>query len=98
MAGLGLDADLSAVSADAAMAVWQSVPLAKNNYERECRSISSIESDLRVFDEDVFGIVDRAASQLGAPSAEESLRRPVIFLSLAWTRRFRRTVRDGRSA
>lgn len=80
MARIGLDADLSAVSADAAIAVWQSIPLAKNNYEREGRSVSSIESDLRVFDEDVFGIIDRAASQLRAPAAKESLGRLVAAL------------------
>lgn len=73
MAGIGLVGGTSAVEADAAMSVWQSIPVTKTNYERDGRSVSSIENDLRVFNDDVFSIVDRVTPDLRGRTAEESL-------------------------
>lgn len=39
MIGIGLGAGTSAVEADAAIAVWQSIPLIKSNYERDGRAL-----------------------------------------------------------
>jgi len=83
MTGIGLSAATSAVEADAAMAVWQSIPVIKSTYEREGRSVSSMESDLHAFDDEVFDIVDRVAPQLRGPTAEESLSRLVTSLDKA---------------
>lgn len=83
MSGIGLSAGTTAVEADAAMAVWQSVPLTKSTYEREGRSVSSMESDLRAFNDNVFNIVDRVAPQLRSPRGEESLNHLVAALDKA---------------
>jgi len=83
MTGIGLGASTTAVEADAAMAVWQTVPLIKSNYEREGRSVSSMESDLSAFSDDVFNIVDRVAPQLRSATGEESLNHLVAALDKA---------------
>jgi len=80
MTGIGLGGGTSTVEADAAMTVWQTVPLTKSNYERDGRSVSSIENDLRVFNDDVFSIVDRVAPQLRSRTGEESLSHLVAAL------------------
>ncbi|MDP1603140.1 MAG: hypothetical protein Q8M03_07740, partial [Legionella sp.] len=64
MTGICLDHAATAVEANAAMAVWQLIPLAKRDYERDGRSVNSIEDDLRAFDDDVFTIIDRVGPQL----------------------------------
>lgn len=83
MMGIGLRNDTSAAEADAAIAVWQSIPLIKSNYDRDSRSVSSIEDDLRIFNEDVFRILDNLAPQLRRATAEESLTNLVTALDRA---------------
>jgi uncharacterized protein YhaN len=83
MTDICISSGASPVEAEAAMGVWQSVPLTKSNYERDGRSVSSIESDLNAFKDDVFSIVDRVAPQIRSPTAEESLNQLVTLLDNA---------------
>jgi chromosome segregation protein len=64
MAGIGLPGEATPVQAEAALAVWQSVPVPKASYEREGRSVETMEVDLQAFDRDVFDVVDRVALEL----------------------------------
>jgi uncharacterized protein YhaN len=80
MTGIGLGSGTTAVEADAAMAVWQTVPQIKGSFEREGRSVSSMESDISAFNEDVFDIVDRVAPHLRGVTGEESLEHLVAAL------------------
>ena len=43
--------------------------------ESESHRVETIETDLKAFDADVFGIIDRVAPQLKSASAQESLAR-----------------------
>jgi uncharacterized protein YhaN len=75
MAGIGLPSEATPTQAEAALAVWHSVPVPKASYEREGRSVETMEADLRAFDRDVFEVVDRVAPELKGESAQESLAR-----------------------
>jgi uncharacterized protein YhaN len=83
MTGIGLGSGTTAVEADAAMAVWQTVPQIKGSFEREDRSVRSIESDISAFNEEVFDIVDRVAPHLRSATGEESLDHLVAALDKA---------------
>ncbi len=72
MNGIGLSAHTTPIQADAALAAWRDVPVPKASYEREGRSVTTIESDLIAFDRDVFDMVRRVGSETGE-SAQESL-------------------------
>ncbi len=87
MDGIGLGPETTAAQADAAMVVWQSVPVPKLIYEREGRSVKTIEDDLQAFDRDVFRIVDHVAPQMRGRPAEESLAK--LMADLDKTRRDR---------
>ena len=85
MAGIGLGDGTSAVEAEAAILVWQSIPVIRSNYERDRRSVDSIEKDLHDFDSDVFGIVARIAPDIRRQTGEESLN--LLVAALERTRR-----------
>jgi uncharacterized protein YhaN len=91
MAAIGQSSEATAAQAEAALAVWQSVAVPKASYEREGRSVETIEADLLAFDRDVFDVVDRVAATLRTDSAEQSLAR--LFDKLAATRRDAETCR-----
>jgi chromosome segregation protein len=73
MAGIGLSADATAAQAEAALMVWRDIPVPKASYEREGRSVTTMESDLHDFDFDVFNVINRVAPDLKVESAQESL-------------------------
>lgn len=75
MQGIGLIPEATPVQAEAALAIWHSVTLPKASYEREGRSVETIEADLHEFERDVFGLLDRVAPELKGNSAQESLSR-----------------------
>jgi chromosome segregation protein len=75
MDGIGFTYTASTAEAEAALAVWQSVALPKASRESESHRVETIEADLKAFDADVFGIIDRVAPQLRSTSAQESLAR-----------------------
>jgi hypothetical protein len=83
MTGIGLGSGTTAVEADAAMAVWQTVPQIKGSFEREGRSVNSIESDISAFYDEVFDVLDRVAPHLRRATGEESLDRLVAALDKA---------------
>jgi len=95
--GIGLPDTAGAPEAEAALAVWQSVALPKANRESESHRVETIEADLKDFDADVFGIIDRVAPQYKSTSAQESLARLSAALAEARTasescRRLRRNA------
>ena len=75
MAGIGSADDATPAHAEAALTVWNSVPVPKANYDREGRSVDTIQSDLRDFERDVFELLDRVAPDLKSGSAQEALAR-----------------------
>ncbi|MDB5655947.1 MAG: hypothetical protein JWQ94_3560 [Tardiphaga sp.] len=85
LAPVGLPGDASPAEAEAALVVWQSVPMPKLSFEREGRSVETIEADLVAFDRDVADIVARLAPAAKGHSAQESLAR--LTQRLAETRR-----------
>ncbi len=82
---IGLSADASPAEAEAALAVWQMVAVPKLSFEREGRSVESIEADLTAFDHDVADVVDRLAPDTRGHSAPDSLKH--LTERLADTRR-----------
>ncbi|MDB5616559.1 YhaN family protein [Tardiphaga sp.] len=82
---IGLRADASPAEAEAALAVWQLVAVPKLGFEREGRSVETIEADLIAFDRDVTDVVERLAPDVRGHSAQESLAR--LTERLAETRR-----------
>ena len=85
MDGIVLADTATAAEAEAALAVWQSVALPKASRESESHRVETIEADLKTFDVDVFGIIDRVAPQLRSASAQESLTRLSAALAEART-------------
>lgn len=85
MDGIGLTDTAGTAEAEAALAVWQSVALPKANRESESHRVEAIEADLKAFNVDVFGIIDRIAPQLKSTSAQESLARLSAALTEART-------------
>jgi chromosome segregation protein len=85
LAPIGLPGKASAAEAEAALSIWQSVPMPKLSFEREGRSVETIEADLVAFDRDVAAVVTRLARDATGHSAQESLAR--LTEHLAETRR-----------
>lgn len=69
--GLASGAPLSA--AEAALAVWQGVPLQKQTYEREGRSVEGINADLAGFRADVATVVGQVARDLAGQLPHDAL-------------------------
>ena len=85
LAPIGLRKEASPAEAEAALAVWQSVPMPKLSFEREGRSVETIEADLIAFDRDVAELAERLMPEAAGHSAQESLSR--LTERLAETRR-----------
>jgi uncharacterized protein YhaN len=81
MTGIALAEDATLVQAEAALTVWQSVGVPKASYEREGRSVATMERDISAFDHDVFDVVGRVAPQLKTESSQESLTRLSAMLN-----------------
>ncbi|MBC7584060.1 MAG: AAA family ATPase [Tardiphaga sp.] len=75
LASIGLRKEASPAEAEAALAVWQSVPMPKLSFEREGRSVETIEADLLAFDRDAAELAGRLMSEAAGASAQESLAR-----------------------
>jgi uncharacterized protein YhaN len=73
MAGIGQSEGATLAEAEAALAVWQSVPVPQASFEREGRSVETIEADLHAFEHDVWDIVGRVAPQLQGVAAQDCL-------------------------
>ncbi|MGJ5074005.1 AAA family ATPase [Bradyrhizobium oligotrophicum] len=73
MTGIGLAESAIPAEAEAALGVWQLVPVPKTTREGEGHRVETMESNLRAFDADVFRLVDRVAPQFRSDSAQESL-------------------------
>lgn len=85
MDGIGLTESVGAAEAEAALAVWQSVGVPKAARESENHRVHTIEADLKSFNADVVGLIDRVAPALKGASAQESLARLVSALAEART-------------
>ena len=70
---IGLPATASLGEAEAAMSVWQSVPLPRQIFDREERSAKGIEKDLESFNSAVAAITAKAAPGLAAHSPQIAL-------------------------
>jgi uncharacterized protein YhaN len=75
MTAIGLVGVATPAQAESALAVWQSMAVPKASYERESRSVDTIEADLRTFDHDVSVIVERVEPSLAGEPAQEALAR-----------------------
>jgi uncharacterized protein YhaN len=75
MDGIGLAVAAIPAEAEAALAIWQSVPPFKVTRESEGHRVETMDANLGAFDADVFGLIDRVAPQLRSTSAQESLAR-----------------------
>jgi hypothetical protein len=73
MAGISCELASTPAQAEAALTVWQSVPITAASHEREGRSVTTMEADLRAFDEDVSSVIERVAAELKSEPAESSL-------------------------
>ena len=68
---IGLRPDASLAEAEAALAVWQSVPALRHRFDDESHRVSAMERDLAAFDSDVTVLVASSAPDLaGCPAAE----------------------------
>lgn len=83
MVGIGQPASASPAEAQAALDVWQQVPVREVSFRREGRSVETIEDDLRSFADDVADIVRRVAPDSGAMDAPDALARLVEALNQA---------------
>jgi hypothetical protein len=73
MMDIGLILSTTPVQAEEALAIWRSVAVPKVTFEREGRSVETINADLQAFDNDVFEIVNRIAPQLRKEAAQDTL-------------------------
>jgi uncharacterized protein YhaN len=80
---IGVQATASIEEAEAALGVWQSVPLPRQTFEREKRSVTGIETDLALFDAGVAAIVAKAAPALAGLESQAALARLVAMLAEA---------------
>lgn len=65
MAGVGCADDATLLAhAEAALAVWYSVPVPKANYDREGRSVETILNPIQDFERDVLELLGRVAPDL----------------------------------
>lgn len=75
MTSIGLTGEATPAQAEAALMVWNSVVLPKASYEREGRSVETMEIDLEAFDREVFDAVNRLAPRLKSETAQDTLMR-----------------------
>ncbi len=75
MAGIALAETATPAEAEATLSVWQGIALPKASFERESRSVSTMEADIAAFDRDVHEMVDRLAPDLKADTTPETLSR-----------------------
>lgn len=73
MAGIALAEMATPTEAEATLAVWQNVAVPKASFERESRSVSTMEVDIAAFDRDVRDMAARMAPHLAAGTAMETL-------------------------
>lgn len=59
MVGIGSPAEATTTEAEAAIKIWTSVPLPKLSFEREGRSVDTMEADLSKFEADVADLVQQ---------------------------------------
>ncbi|MCO5130523.1 MAG: AAA family ATPase [Xanthobacteraceae bacterium] len=85
MAGIALAETASAAEAEATLAVWAGIAVPKAGFERESRSVSSMEADIAAFEHDVRDMVARIAPELAADTATDALAR--MWRDLDATRR-----------
>lgn len=83
MAGIGQPAAASPAEAQAALDVWQQVPVREVSFRREGRSVETIEADLRTFAGEVADVAQRAAPGRGEREAQDALARLVEALTQA---------------
>ncbi len=96
MAGIAVASEATAAEAEAALAVWQSVAVPKASFERESRSVLTMEADIAAFEADVRALAERIAPQAQGASALEIL--PRLCTLLDATRRAadaRRRMQDA---
>jgi uncharacterized protein YhaN len=85
MAGIALTATAAPAEAEATLAVWQNVAVPKASFERESRSVSTMEADIAAFDREVGDMAARIAPHLKADTTLETLAR--LWRQLDATRR-----------
>lgn len=73
MASIALAEMATPTEAEATLAVWQNVAVPKASFERESRSVSTMEVDIAAFDRDVRDMAARMAPHLAAGTAMETL-------------------------
>jgi chromosome segregation protein len=68
MARIGSPAEATTAEAEAALGIWTSVPLPKLSFEREGRSVDTMEADLSEFEADVADLVRQISpAMVGMP-------------------------------
>jgi Uncharacterized conserved protein len=85
MAGIALADTATPAAAEATLAVWQDIAVPKASFERESRSVSTMEADIAAFDRDVRDMAARIAPRLEADTTLETLMR--LWRQLDATRR-----------
>ena len=85
MAGIALTEMATPAEAEATLAIWQNVAVPKASFERESRSVSTMEADIAAFDRDVRNMAARIAPDLKADTTTETLAR--LWRQLDATRR-----------
>lgn len=85
MAGVALAETATPPEAEATLMVWQAIAVPKASFERESRSVSTMEADIAAFDRDVRDMAARVAPHLAADTAMETLAR--LWRQLDATRR-----------
>lgn len=73
MRAIGLADDVTPAYAEAALSVWHSVTEPRVSFQREGRSVATMEADLRDFVTDVAAVLDRVAPDLQALPAQDAL-------------------------
>jgi uncharacterized protein YhaN len=84
MTSIGLTGEATQPQAEAALTVWNSVVVPKASFEREGRSVQTMEADIRTFGRDVFEIAGSAAPHLESEDAQDTLAQ--LLTALADTR------------
>lgn len=85
MTGIALAEMATPAEAEATLAVWQGIAVPKASFERESRSVSTMEADIAAFDRDVRDMAARIAPHLAADTTMETLNR--LWRQLDATRR-----------
>ena len=73
LVAVGLFGDASIVQAEAALTIWQGVPLQKQNFEQEAHRVKAMQSDIVAFEQAVTALARTAAPDLTALPPREAL-------------------------